>query len=96
MCSIRRNLVPSFLLFSLILPAVVKASKPMDDATVSPLKIRVSSGVIAPALLDRDRLRIPTSATDHPLPNDAEAGLSLTVHANGQLENVKVAKSLNP
>jgi hypothetical protein len=68
----------------------------MDDATVSPLKIRVSSGVIAPALLDRDRLRIPTSATDRLLPNDAEAGLSLTVHANGQLENVKVAKSLNP
>jgi TonB family protein len=92
----RRILATSLLLPSLFLPAVVKASVPSDDATAPTPKVRVSTGVIAPELLDANHLSVPMTDTDVPFPADAEVGLTLTVDENGRPENVKVVKSLSP
>jgi TonB family protein len=92
----RRILATSLLLPSLFLPAVVKASTPVDDATAPTPKVRVSTGVIAPELLDANHLTIPMTINDGPMPADAEVGLTLTVDENGRPQDVKVVKSLNP
>jgi TonB family protein len=92
----RRILATSLLLPSLFLPAVVKASTPVDDATAPTPKVRVSTGVIAPELLDANHLTIPMTVNDGPMPADAEVGLTLTVDENGRPQDVKVVKSLNP
>jgi len=91
----RRILAISLLLPSLFLPAAAKASKPVDDASASAPKVRVSTGVIAPELLDPSRLTIPISVMDGPLPDDAEVQLTLTVDENGIPQNVHVVKSLS-
>jgi TonB family protein len=92
----RRILATSLLLPSLFLPAAVKASTPVDDASAPTPKVRVSTGVVAPELLGSAQLRIPASLTDGPVPGNAEVGLTLTVDENGRAQNVKVVKSLNP
>ena len=92
----RRTLAASFLLSSLILPAAANASKPVDDATAPAPKVRVSTGVTAPVLLGSEHLTIPATVNDLPIVGNAEVGLTLTVDANGQPENVKVVKSLSP
>jgi TonB family protein len=92
----RRILAASLLLPSLFLPAVANASKPMDDASAPTPKVRVSTGVVAPELLGAERLTIPVSANDLPIPADAEVGLTLTVDQNGRPADVKVVKSLSP
>jgi TonB family protein len=92
----RRILATSTLLSSLILPAAAFASTPVDDATAPTPKVRVSTGVIAPELLDANHLTIPMTINDGPMPADAEVGLTLTVDENGRPQDVKVVKSLNP
>jgi TonB family protein len=92
----RRILATSLLLPSLFLPAAAKAGKPADDANASTPKVRVSTGVTAPELLDAAQITIPVSLEDGPVPGDAEVGLSLTVDASGHPENVRIVKSLNP
>ncbi len=91
----RRILATSLLLPSLFLPAAVKASTPVDDATASAPKVRVSTGVIAPKLLNADNLSIPIGGAENSIPAGAQVGLTLTVDENGRPENVKVVKSLN-
>jgi TonB family protein len=91
----RRILATSLLLPSLFLPAVVKAST-LDDASAPTPKVRVSTGVVSPELLNADQFSIPVSATDQAIPGDATVGLSLTVSEDGRPQNVKVVKSLNP
>jgi len=92
----RRILAISLLLPSLFLPAAVKASTPVDDASASTPTVRVSTGVVGPELLGSSHLTIPANFEDGPIPGDAEVGLSLTVDENGRAQNVKVVKSLNP
>jgi outer membrane biosynthesis protein TonB len=92
----RRILATSLLLPSLILPAAAKASQPADDAAAQTPKVRVSTGVIAPALLDSNHLTIAVTSADGQVPAEAEVGLALTVDQNGRPEDVKVVKSLNP
>jgi len=91
----RRILATSLLFPSLFLPAAVKASTPVDDASASTPKVRVSTGVIAPELLDADRLTIPMAGAESPIPAGAQVGLSLTVDENGLPQNVKVVKPLS-
>jgi len=90
----RRILATSLLLPSLFLPAAVKASTPVDDATAPTPTVRVSTGVIGPTLLGSGHLTIPISASDAPLYGDAEVGLTLTVDEKGKPQDVKVVKSL--
>jgi TonB family protein len=92
----RRILATSLLLPSLFLPAAAKASTPVDDASAPTPKVRVSTGVVAPALLDADHFTIPIDMTDGPVPGDAAVGLTLTIDENGHPQNVKISKSLNP
>jgi TonB family protein len=92
----RRILATSLLLPSLFLPAAVKASTPVDDTSAPTPKVRVSTGVVAPALLNSDHFSIPMNVDQGPIPGNAEVGLTLTVDENGRPENVKVVKSLSP
>ena len=91
----RRILAASLLLPSLFLPAVAKASTPMDDAT-APTPVRVSTGVIAPVLLSSPVLSFPTGFSYDLIPADAQVKLSLTVNEKGEPENIQVVKSLSP
>jgi TonB family protein len=91
----RHILATSLLLPSLLLPAAVKASTPVDDTSAPTPKVRVSTGVTAPEL-DTNHLSIPINADRDQIPGDAEVGLSLTVDENGNPQNVKVVRSLDP
>jgi TonB family protein len=91
----RRIIATSLLFSSLILPAAAKASSPVDDASAPTPKVRVSTGVIAPEILDAARITVPVSISDNMVPGDAEVGLTLTVDENGRPENIRVVKSLN-
>jgi TonB family protein len=81
---------------SLLLPAVANASQPVDDASASTPKVRVSTGVIGPELLDASSITIPSGYADGAIPGDGQVGLNFTVDVKGHPENVQVTKSLNP
>lgn len=91
----RRILASSLVLSSLILPAAAKASTPVDDAS-APTPTRVSTGVIFPALLKTVNVSIPEGFAGSPIPGDAQVGLTLTVDASGQPQNIRIVKPLNP
>ena len=91
----RRILAASLLLPSLFLPAVAKASTPVDDAT-APTPVRISTGVIAPVLLGSPVLSLPMGFSFDLIPADAQVQLSLTVNAKGEPENIQVVKSFSP
>jgi len=90
----RRILATSIMLPSLILPAAAFASTPVDDAT-APTPIRVSTGVTQPVLVNSAYLEIPDGYSIDAIPSDVQVGLSLTVNAKGQPENIQVTKSFN-
>ena len=91
----RRVLAASLLLPSLFLPAVAKASTPVDDAT-APTPVRVSTGVIAPVLLGKAVLSLPVGYSFDLIPADAQVQLSLTVDEKGQPQNIHIVKSFSP
>ncbi len=91
----RRILATSILLSSLILPAAAKASTPVDDAS-APTPTRISTGVIFPTLLKTVDVSIPEGFAGSPIPGDAQVGLTLTVDASGQPQNIRVVRPLNP
>ena len=91
----RRILAASLLLPSLFLPAVAKASTPVDDAT-APTPVRISTGVIAPVLIGSPVLSLPMGFSFDLVPADAQVQLSLTVNAKGEPENIQVVKSFSP
>ncbi len=91
----RRILAASLLLPSLFLPAVAKASTPVDDAT-APTPVRISTGVIAPVLLGSPVLSLPMGFSFDLVPADAQVQLSLTVNEKGDPENIQVVKSFSP
>ena len=91
----RRILAASLLLPSLFLPAVAKASTPVDDAT-APTPVRISTGVIAPVLLGSPVLSLPVGLSFDLIPPDAKVMLSLTVDEKGQPQNIHVVKSFSP
>ncbi len=91
----RRILAASLLLPSLFLPAVAKASTPVDDAT-APTPVRVSTGITAPVLLSSPVLSLPMGFSFDLIPTDAHVQLSLTVDAKGQPQNIHIVKSCSP
>jgi TonB family protein len=91
----RRILAATLLLSSLTLPAAAKASTLVDDASAS-TPVRVSTGVIAPVLLDTPVLTLPANFSFDVLPAEAQVELSLTVNAKGQPEDIHVIKSFSP
>jgi TonB family protein len=92
-----RRIVASTLLFSsLIFPAAANASSPSADSTASTSSLRISTGVVAPTVLDAVNITVPESISSYPLRADQTVTLSLTVDENGQAHDVQVVKSLNP
>jgi hypothetical protein len=92
----RRILATSLLLSSLTFPAAAKAGTPVDDAS-APTPARVSTGVVAPMILDSTlSLSLPAGFTVSDIPADAQVGLSLTVDQNGNPQDIHVVKSLSP
>jgi TonB family protein len=81
---------------SLLIPAVASASQPVDDASASTPKVRVSTGVISPELLDSANVTVPAGFGNQIVPGDGQVALSLTIDEKGHPENIQVTKSLNP
>ena len=92
----RRILATSLMLPSLLIPAVASASQPVDDATASTPRVRVSTGVIGPKLLESSDVTIPDGYADRSIPGNGQVGLSFTIDEKGRPENVQVTKSLDP
>jgi len=91
----RRILATSLVLSSLSLSAAAFASTPVDDAT-APTPVRVSTGVIAPTVLDSASISLPAGFSTSDIPADAQVGLALTVDSNGRPQDIRVVKSLTP
>ncbi len=91
----RRILAASLLFPSLFLPAAVKASTPVDDAS-APTPVRVSTGVTEPVLLDSASLALPEGYSINAIPDGAQVGLFLTIDEKGQPTDIHVTKSFSP
>jgi TonB family protein len=90
----RRILIASVLLAPLATTAAF-ASSPATDANTPTQVTHVSTGVIAPKLLNEATIVIPQDAYDSVLPRQVEVGLNLNVDENGNAQNVQIAKSFN-
>jgi hypothetical protein len=92
----RHILASSIMLSSLLLPAAARAMQPSDDATAPTQPVRVSTGVIAPTLLNSIGLELPEGLPKDAIPVDAHVGLTLTVDEKGQPHDVHIVKGINP
>ena len=91
----RRNLIPALLLGSMLFPVAAVASQTKADASLSTPNLRVSTGVVAPAVLDTVQVTVPQDASFQSIPAGAQVGLTLTVDQNGRPRNIQVVKPLN-
>jgi hypothetical protein len=92
----RHIVASSLLLSSLWLSAAAKASTPVDDAS-APTPARVSTGVVAPVILDSTlSFSLPAGFTVSDLPADAQVRLALTIDQNGKPQDIRIVKSLGP
>lgn len=87
----RFSLAASLMLSSVLLPTVAMASEPAP-ATATAQPVRISTGVIAPALSAPITIEIPDRT---PKPLTGEIALSILVDANGSVHDVKVTHSMN-
>ena len=93
----RSILASGIVLSSLFLPAAASASTPSDDASATARAPRVSTGVIAPTLLEpMVNIRIPADLPQDAIPVDAQVGLTLVVDENGKPQDIRVVKGVNP
>jgi Gram-negative bacterial TonB protein C-terminal len=92
----RHILAGSILLSSMLLPAAAGAMQPSDDAAASTQPVRVSTGVIAPTLLNSIGLNLPEGLPNDYIPVDAQIGLTFTVDESGTPQDVHIVKGINP
>jgi TonB family protein len=99
----RNLLVASLLLSPVLLSAAVPAQPKAEvkaevkaDAPASTQTRRISTGLVAPYLVDPQSIRV--YSTDMPLmaPSEGKVELSLNVDANGKAQGVKIVKSFSP
>jgi outer membrane biosynthesis protein TonB len=84
-------------LSSLFLPAAAIASTPFDDASATAQAPRVSTGVIAPTLLEsKIGISIPADLPQDAIPVDAQVGLTFVVDEKGKPQDIHVVKGVNP
>jgi hypothetical protein len=89
-----RRLVLASLLLAPLVPAAAFASTTAND--VNPAKVnRISTGVIAPQLLESANVVIPQDAYDTILPRQIEVSVNLNVDEKGNAHNVQVLKPFN-
>lgn len=92
-----RHIVASgILLSSLFLPAAASASTSSDDASAPTSAPRVSTGVIAPTLLQTTAINLPEGLPAEAIPVNAQVGLSFVVDEKGRPVNIHVVKGFNP
>lgn len=91
----RTLITGSILLSSLLIPAAASATQPVDDASASTKPV-VSTGVVAPKLLDAATLSITGNYPVSVIPTDGKIGLSLTVDENGVPQDVHIVQGVNP
>jgi len=92
----RHILAGSLMLSSLVLTAAAHATQPSDDVTASTQPVRVSTGVVAPSLLNSASIALPTGLPKDAIPVDTQIGLTLTVDENGAPQDIHVVKGINP
>lgn len=92
----RRILASTLMLSSIVFPAAAIASTSADDASAPTPGLRVSTGVIAPILIDSIDIQLPDGMPKSFVPMTSNVGLAFTVDSNGQAENIKVVKGTNP
>lgn len=92
----RTILASSLILSTLLLPAVANASKPADDASVATPHVRVTTGVVSPAIEGTLGLAVSNDLIRATVPADAQVGLFLTVDEKGQPQNIHVTRSYDP
>lgn len=80
------------LLSSMIAPAALHAS----DSDVSTQPIRISTGVVAPVVLNSNNFSISADALSSIVTPKPAVVLGLTVNEKGQAEGVHIVKSVAP
>src|SRR5580658_7926094 len=91
----RRIIQVSSLLPALLLSAAALAALPATDASAQQ-NLRVSTGVVAPLVLNSVAVVPPASTLSQAVPMPAEVGLLVHVSATGQAQTIQVVKSLTP
>ena len=92
----RRNLVPALVLSSMLFPVAAVASQANAGASLSTTNLRVSTGVVAPRVIDTAQVAIPQGTNFSSIPVGAQVGLTLVVDQYGVPHNIQVVRSLNP
>jgi TonB family protein len=96
-----RNLYAAALLLSPVLfsaAAVASESKAevKTDVPTSTQTRRISTGLIAPQIVDPNSIRVYSGDVPVIAPSEGKVELSLNVDANGRAQDVKVVKSFAP
>jgi hypothetical protein len=90
-----RTFAAILMLSSVLFPTLASASTSASDAVVAQ-PIRISTGAIAPKLVDALNLDLTSILPPQFVPEDAQIDLSMTVDQNGKAHHVQVVKSFNP
>lgn len=83
----------AILVSSVLVSASAFAASPKADSTVTAQPVHVSTGVIAPVLLDTASFHIPAGSA---YASSGEVVLTLNVDAKGNARNVRILKSASP
>jgi len=81
------------LLSSVLVSASAFAASPKADSVVTAQPVHVSTGVIAPVLLDSASFHIPATAA---VASSGEVVLALNVDEKGDARHVRIVKSASP
>jgi TonB family protein len=92
----RSILAASLLLSPMLYTASAAASQPKTDAPGETQVLRVSSGVTTPAVLDSANVHIASDANNRLSPVGSKVVLNLWVDARGNVQTVRVVKSVYP
>jgi TonB family protein len=92
----RHILASTLLLSSVLFPVAANARTTADDASAPTPGVRVSTGLIAPTLVEPISIQVPDGLNKSFAPLNTTIGLSFTVDSQGHAQNVKVVKASNP
>jgi TonB family protein len=87
--------VTGLLLTSALLTASAVAATPKTDAAPSAAPLRVSSGIVAPVIMEPIGFYIPPSVLGYS-PANSKVVLTLSVDEKGNAQNVRVVQSASP
>ncbi len=85
--------VASLFLVPALAVAPAFASAPKSDAAPNTSTVRVSTGIVAPVILDPADIRVPAGTLANTLGGEATVVLRLNVDEQGHAQDVRVVKS---